>query len=115
MFIMTPSIVTFFTFLLASCVSGFATGVGVHSEAVASLGARRIQLRKNLDELASARNSDTFWFSHDVEAECLDFLVTNMPARDVEDPKVSAEFLLRQTRVALAARNATHWAFNVPW
>mmetsp|Transcript_19972 Transcript_19972/g.43709 ORF Transcript_19972/g.43709 Transcript_19972/m.43709 type:complete len:342 (-) Transcript_19972:120-1145(-) len=75
------------------------------------LDTRRTQLREQLERTLSASGGRT----HDAEAECVDFLVSFMPARDLDDPEITAEFLLKQTQLALAARNATAWARSVPW
>eukprot|EP00976_Prorocentrum_cordatum_P097009 1190820-Prorocentrum_minimum.AAC.3 len=113
-------IATFLSLTLACMSFRFAGCRRIQSDASnfdqgVRLDARRTQLREQLDQKISVSVSFTTGHTHDVEKECVDFLIAHMPARDLDDPEVTTEFLLRQTRLALAARNATNWARTVPW
>jgi hypothetical protein len=50
------------------------------------------------------------------EVECMEFVISYMPQRDFEGPeKITWQYLLAQTRLALKARNATAFSRSVPW
>jgi hypothetical protein len=47
------------------------------------------------------------------EAQCLEYLIANMPQTDLES--LTGEYILQNVRLALAARHDNHWAEAVPW